>query len=91
MFPGLSGAPVCTSTIHRALTDAAKRVGVPVIGPHQLRHTHASLLVAQGLPITGIAARLGHSTPAITLRIYSHELAGQDTQAANAMEAVLAR
>ena len=91
VFPGMNGAPVCTSTVHRALTEACTRVGLSPIGPHQLRHTHASVLVAQGIPITSIAARLGHSTPAITLRIYSHEIAGQDTQAATAMQSILSR
>lgn len=38
------------------------------IHPHQLRHTHASLLLRAGVPITDVAARLGHSNPEVTLK-----------------------
>jgi integrase len=37
-----------------------------------LRHAHASMLIAAKVPITTVAARLGHADPAITLRIYAH-------------------
>ena len=40
---------------------------------HDLRHTHASALIAQGWDIAEVSARLGHSNVATTLRIYAHE------------------
>ena len=39
---------------------------------HALRHTHASALIADGLDPVLIAARLGHSSPTITMKIYAH-------------------
>jgi integrase len=39
---------------------------------HSLRHTFASALIEQGHPVTEVAHRLGHSSPTITLSIYSH-------------------
>jgi len=39
---------------------------------HELRHTYASLLVANGVPINDISEVLGHSSKSITLDIYSH-------------------
>jgi hypothetical protein len=39
---------------------------------HSLRHCHASMLIAQRVPITEIAKRLGHASPATTLSIYAH-------------------
>jgi integrase len=41
-------------------------------GPHQMRHTFASLLLAAGEPITYVSQQLGHRDPSITLRVYSH-------------------
>ncbi|WP_081260903.1 tyrosine-type recombinase/integrase [Streptobacillus moniliformis] len=37
-----------------------------------MRHSHASLLIKKGFPITYISKRLGHATPNITLGVYSH-------------------
>lgn len=39
---------------------------------HGFRHSHASLLIKKGIPITDISKRLGHSNPQITLSVYSH-------------------
>lgn len=58
----------------------------PGISTHTLRHTHGSQLLAAGVPITDVAARLGHSSAATTARIYSHSLAGADAKAAEAWE-----
>lgn len=39
---------------------------------HSLRHSHATNLINDGVPITSVSARLGHSTPQTTLRTYTH-------------------
>ena len=39
---------------------------------HSLRHTFASALIMQGHPVTQVAHLLGHSSPTITLSVYSH-------------------
>lgn len=49
-----------------------QRVGLSGVTIHALRHSHASLLIKQNIPITVISKRLGHSSPTMTLRIYSH-------------------
>ncbi len=51
---------------------------------HDLRHTHASLLLAAGVSINVVSARLGHATIEITLKVYSHMLPGQQHAAAEA-------
>ena len=43
---------------------------------YDLRHTFASLLLAQGVPITYVSAQLGHSRPTTTLQWYAHWLPG---------------
>jgi integrase len=56
---------------------------------HALRHTHASALIAGGVDIVTISRRLGHSSPTVTLRTYSHLFHKADTTAADAIEKVL--
>jgi integrase len=54
-----------------------------------MRHAAASLLVADGLPITAISAMLGHALTSTTLNNYAHVLPGADRFAADAMERLL--
>lgn len=49
---------------------------------HSLRHTHATLLLAAGVPIIEVSRRLGHAKPSITLDLYGHAIPGQDKQIA---------
>ena len=59
---------------------------LPVITFHQLRHTNASILIAQGLEATVVAERLGHSNPSVTLGIYAHSFEERNRAASNALE-----
>jgi integrase len=56
---------------------------------HALRHAHASLLIADGLDVVSVAHRLGHSSPATTLRIYAHLFRRLDDRASGIVEKVL--
>jgi integrase len=60
---------------------AMQASGLHGVSLHSLRHSHASELLSQGVPITAVAERLGHASPNITLSIYSHALPA-DNQAA---------
>jgi integrase len=51
---------------------ALRKAGLREIRFHDLRHTYASMLLAQGEPVTYVSRQLGHSNPQITLRIYAH-------------------
>lgn len=57
--------------------------------PHALRHTYASLLIAQGRDPVFVADQLGHTSPAITLRVYAHlfRAAQQERNAREQLEA----
>src|SRR5205809_4398112 len=46
-----------------------------------LRHTHTSHLLADGVPLPVVSARLGHSSVRVTAEIYSHMIHGQDDEA----------
>ena len=53
----------------RKLLEAA---GIEPRSPHEIRHTTASLLIADGASIVQVAGQLRHSDPSITLKHYSH-------------------
>ncbi len=63
---------------------------LPKIRLHDLRHTHATLALVGGVPVHVVSARLGHSSPAITLNIYSHLLPTSDESAAERVAELIA-
>jgi integrase len=52
---------------------------------HDERHAGASELIAAGMPIPAVAARLGHASPRTTMQVYAHAIAGSDHVAAAIM------
>jgi len=64
-----------------------KRAGLPRIRFHDLRHTAATLLLAQGINVKVISEMLGHADVSITLRVYAHVMPHMQQQAADAMDA----
>lgn len=57
----------------RPMREACARAGiVPPVGFHVLRHTHASILAMQAVPMAVIARQLGHSDTRMTERHYAH-------------------
>lgn len=69
--------------------DVIQQAGLDGISFHTFRHTHASMLIFQGVDAKTIAARLGHTDVAFTLQTYGHLMPGQDAAAAQAVEAFL--
>ncbi len=59
-----------------------KRLGLPRIRLHDLRHIHATLLLERGTDLASISARLGRSSKAVTLQTYAHSLATGQERAA---------
>jgi integrase len=74
---------------NRSFKPLLKRVGLPDIRFHDLRHTCATLLLSKGVHPKLVQELLGHSTTATTLDTYSHVLPGMGNQTANAMESAL--
>lgn len=72
MFPSESGGPLNHSNTRRALHHWADKSGVPRIRPHDLRHTYASMSIAQGATPADLARQLGHADPGFTLKRYVH-------------------
>lgn len=82
VFSHSDGKPIRPNTITRAWTILAARIGLKVIRLHDARHTHASLMLKQGIHPKIVQERLGHSTIAITLDTYSHVSPGLQEAAA---------
>ncbi len=59
---------------------------LPRVRIHDLRHSHASFLASQNIPITAVSARLGHSTINETMSTYLHLFRGDDTRVIEAIE-----
>lgn len=72
MFSTRTGSRYSDSNVRRILDRAADRAGVDWVSFHTFRHTCASLLFDGGKNIAQVAAWLGHSDPAFTLRTYVH-------------------
>lgn len=74
VFTNYLGMPLHGSGVSPVLAKICERLNLPKLTPHGLRHWHVSFLIYQGVPITTIAARVGHQSPAITMRLYSHAI-----------------
>ena len=70
----------------RAFADANGYEGVTF---HDLRHIHASILLAKHVDLASVSARMGHADPEVTLRVYADALPPSDQTAAVTMDAVL--
>lgn len=73
--------PRRTRTVSKQFGNMAEQIGFGHVRFHDLRHTHATLLLTAGVPINAVAQRLGHSTPVITLTVYGHVLRRSEEQA----------
>lgn len=86
VFSDSSGRAVNHPTLMQThLHPFCARLGLPRIRLHDLRHTYASILSADGVPLKTIAAALGHAQIGITADTYAHVAAG-DRAAADAIE-----
>lgn len=63
---------------------------VPRLRLHDLRHTHAMLLLKAGVPIKVVSERLGHATPGFTMATYQHVLPGMQAEAARTFASIIA-
>ena len=65
------------------------RNNLPKITFHQLRHSHASILIANGVDIATVSKRLGHAKVSTTIDTYTHALKNRDEVAANLLDDIL--
>ena len=90
VFTDASGMPVDPNLATRALKKVVATAGLPKLTIHGLRHTHATILLEQGINPKVVSERLGHASVATTMDIYSHVLPDMQEKAARAIDAALA-
>jgi len=87
VFANDTGGYLHANTLYRRFHDLIIRADVPVIRFHDLRHTSATLLLAEGVHGKIVQERLSHANIAMTLDLYSHVTSDMHRQAADALEA----
>ncbi len=76
VFAQPDGSPLGPYTVTHEFALLLKRAGLPHIRFHDLRHTHATLMLKAGVHPKVVSERLGHASVAITLDTYSHVVPG---------------
>jgi integrase len=84
------GGPVHPDRLTQIFGRLVHAAPVPRLRLHDLRHTHATLLLKAGVPIKVVSERLGHATPGFTMATYQHVLPGMQAEAARTFASVIA-
>jgi len=90
MFCNATGRFLNPESVSQLFDRIVRRTELPRIRFHDVRHTHASLLVAAGVPIKVVSERLGHAHPAFAMHTYQHLLPGMSAAAAEQFAALIA-
>jgi integrase len=91
IFPSELGTPLDPDNVSHVFSRISRRAGLGHWHLHELRHSGASLMLAQGTDLYVVSEVLGHSSVAITKDVYGHLVAGQKRAAAILMSAALMR
>jgi integrase len=89
MFPSEVGTPLDPDNVSHLFSRICRRSGLGHWHLHELRHSGASLMLAQGTDLYVVSEVLGHSSVAITKDVYGHLVEGQKRAAAQLMSAAL--
>ncbi len=82
VFASPTGEPIHPDNFSKSFERIVSSAGIPRLRLHDLRHTHASLLLKERVPIKVVSERLGHATPGFTMATYQHVLPGMQADAA---------
>jgi integrase len=86
VFPISVGTPGDASNIRLDLNQILDNANLQRVRFHDLRHTAASLLLNNKIPVIVVSQMLGHSKPSVALDIYTHLINDQSREAANVMD-----
>jgi len=89
LFPNPAGQATHPDLFTGAFKRVTARLDLPQLRLHDLRHTHATLLLKAGVPIKVVSERLGHATPGFTMATYQHVLPGMQAEAAQRFSELL--
>ncbi len=83
IFANPDGTPLKPDTLSASISLLCRKLGLPKgVSLHTLRHSHGSVLLADGVDLATVSERLGHSSVRVTADVYSHALRGRDQEAA---------
>jgi integrase len=86
LFTQWDGKPIHPDTVSQWFDTFLKRHGLPHVTLHEIRHTNASHLIAQGVDPRTVAQRLGHNQVSTTMNIYAHSIKTAEQAAAVTLE-----
>jgi integrase len=90
LFPSRRGTPINPNhVVPRKLHPLLDKLGIEQAGFHAFRHSHSSLLVELGAPVTVAQAQLGHSDLSTTMRAYTHVIPQSQREAVDRLARVL--
>lgn len=89
VFPSPTGGPISPGSVLHMLHRVLKRVGLPSMRFHDLRHSFATLALQNGVDIKTVSGMLGHFSAGFTLDTYAHVTTAAQKEAANTMRNVL--
>lgn len=89
VFTGELGVPYRPDRLASAFVAAQEGLGLSRVVFHALRHTSATIALSEGVPITLVSERLGHSKVSITLDVYAHAIPSHGADAARVIGAAI--
>jgi len=89
LFTQWNGKPIYPDTLTDWFYKFVRKYDLPHVSLHSLRHSHATILIAEGTDVCTVAKRLGHASTSTTLGIYAHALKSKDMEAAQKLDTVL--
>ena len=75
VFTTDTGAPMFPDSLTQWFSGFIARSAMPKVTVHSLRHTYASLMIADGVPLVVVSRQLGHAQASTTANIYAHAIA----------------
>ena len=81
VFTTDTGAPIFPDSVTQWFSKFIARSGMPKVTVHSLRHTYASLMIADGVPLVVVSKQLGHAQASTTANIYAHAIASAQAKA----------
>src|ERR1035441_3195612 len=92
IFANPDGSPLMPNSVSATGSRLCRRTGMPKgASLHTVRHSHASLLLSEGVDIVTVSARMGHSNVRTTAEICAHAIRGKDQAAAQVWDDVMER
>jgi integrase len=90
VFATPAGEPIHPDSFSQTFNRIVAHAAIPRLRLHDLRHTHASLMLKESMPIKVVSERLGHATPGFTMATYQHVLPGMQADAARLFAGLIA-